>query len=108
MKATNITMNTSPNSKPLANNPRSPYLVMLVAALLPGMGQVLNNTPTRGLLMLFFMLCLAVVSYQLTTPDHSVLGRFAGGLFIYSISVMDAYKWARVRLAVYEAKTASD
>lgn len=95
-----LTMNTS---KPSAKSPRSPYLVMLVAIILPGMGQVLNNAPTRGLLMLFFMFCLGMVSYQMTTPDHSVVGRFAGGIFIYSISVVDAYKWARVRLAVYQA-----
>jgi hypothetical protein len=76
---------------------------MLVAIILPGMGQVLNHAPTRGLLMLFFMFCLGMVSYQMTTPDHSVVGRFAGGIFIYSISVVDAYKWARVRLAVYQA-----
>lgn len=107
MKPANMTMNTQPTSQQPASKPRSPYVVMLTAIVLPGMGQVLNNTPSRGLFMLFFMLCLAVVSYQLTTPDHSVIGRFAGGLFIYSISVMDAYKWARVRYEVYHAKAAA-
>lgn len=91
-------------SKQLAKPARSPHLVMLVAIVLPGMGQVLNNTPLRGLLMVFFMFCLGMVSYHLTTPEHSFLGRFAGGLFIYSISVMDAYKWARVRYEVYRSK----
>lgn len=92
------------SSKQPAKPARSPHLVMLVAIVLPGMGQVLNNTPARGLLMVFFMFCLGMVSYNLTTPDHSFLGRFAGGLFIYSISVMDAYKWARVRYEVYHSR----
>lgn len=106
MKSQNTT-STIRSSKQPADAPRSPYLVMFVAILLPGMGQVMNRTPGRGLLMLFFMLCLGVVSYQLTTPEHSMLGRFAGGLFIYSISVMDAYKWARVRLTVHQTACAA-
>lgn len=77
--------------------PRHPYLVLFVAVLLPGVGQVLNQNPLRGLTMLFFMLVLGVVSFQLASPDVSVIGQFAGGLFVYAISVMDAYQWARVR-----------
>jgi hypothetical protein len=80
---------------------------MGVALMFPGMGQVLNNTPLRGLIMLFFMFCLGMITYQLTTPDHSLVGRFAGGLFIYAISVMDAYKWARVRETVFAAKNSN-
>lgn len=74
-----------------------PRLILLVAIVLPGVGQVLNRQPMRGLMMLFFMMVLAVVCYQLTTPDHSVLGRFAGGWFIYALSIMDAYQFARRR-----------
>ena len=74
-----------------------PRLILLVAIILPGVGQVLNRQPMRGLMMVFFMLVLAVVCYQLTTPEHSVLGRFAGGWFIYALSIMDAYQFARRR-----------
>lgn len=80
--------------------PWHPRLVLLVAVILPGVGQVLNQNPMRGLTMLFFMLVLGVVSYQLASPDVSVIGQFAGGLFVYAISVMDAYQWARVRWEV--------
>jgi hypothetical protein len=47
--------------------------------------------------MVFFMLTLGIVSYELTTPQHFFLGRYASGLFVYAISVMDAYQWARYR-----------
>jgi membrane protein implicated in regulation of membrane protease activity len=64
---------------------------------LPGVGQVLNNTPMRGLTMLFFMLMLGVITFNLAGPEISVVGKFAGGIFVYAISVMDAYYWARYR-----------
>ena len=85
----------------LAAKPLHPYLVMLVAVILPGVGQVLNNTPARGLTMVFFMLLLGMITFHLSTPDQSFAGRYAGGLFIYSISVIDAYQWARHRWEYY-------
>lgn len=81
--------------------PLHPYLVLAIAVLLPGMGQVVNGTAQRGLMMAFMMLSLGWVSYHLTTPDHSFLGRYAGGFFIYAISVVDAYKWARLRWELF-------
>lgn len=76
---------------------RPPLLIGLVAVLLPGVGQVLNQQPQRGLTFLFFMLLGGWISFNLTTAGHSAVGRFAGGIFVYAMSVLDAYKWARVR-----------
>jgi len=80
-----------------AVKPSHPYWVLCVAVVLPGMGQVLNNSPIRGLTMVFFMLVLGVVTFQLASPEVSIIGKFAGGLFIYALSVMDAYLWAKLR-----------
>ena len=77
--------------------PMRPHIVLLVALVLPGVGQVLNNTPMRGLTMLFFMLMLGVITFNLAGPEISVVGKFAGGIFVYAVSVMDAYYWARYR-----------
>lgn len=77
--------------------PLHPLLVLAVAIVLPGMGQVLNGAWSRGLMMLFFMLMLGVITYQLAAPGISLVGQFAGGLFVYAVSVMDAYYWARYR-----------
>ncbi len=41
-----------------------------------------------------------VLSYLTTTPEHSFIGRHAGGLFVWAISIPDAYRLARIR---YEA-----
>ena len=79
--------------------PRPPLLVLAAAIVLPGSGQVLNRTPVRGLIFVFYIVLLGAVTYQLTTPDHSLIGRYAGGLFVYAISIMDAYRAAAVRAA---------
>ena len=83
-------------AKPL-RPPLNPWLVLGIAMALPGMGQVVNGTPVRGLMMLFFMLLLGLFTFLTTTPEHSFLGRYAGGLFVYAIALMDAYRWARYR-----------
>ena len=79
------------------SRPMQPLLVLVVAILLPGMGQVLNGMLVRAWIMIFFALSLGVVTYHLTTAAHSFIGRHAGGFFIYAIMVMDAYLWARYR-----------
>lgn len=80
--------------------PLHPAIVM-AAALLPGIGQLLNRQATRAVTFVFFMLLFGWVSYQFTTPAHSFIGRHAGGFFIYAISIMDAYRWARYRWEIY-------
>lgn len=82
-----------------------PWLVLLVAVVLPGMGHVLARLPVRGLMFAFYTLLLGVITWQLTSPETSLVGRLAGGLFVYAVSVLDAYTWASRRAA---ADTASD
>ncbi|HVJ40307.1 MAG TPA: hypothetical protein VM639_02370 [Dongiaceae bacterium] len=81
--------------------PFHPYLVLGIAVVLPGVGQVINNQPNRGLLFLFTMIALGYVTYHLSTPEISLVGRYAGGLFMYALSLMDAYKWARIRWVIF-------
>jgi len=86
--------------------PPHPAVVLAVAALLPGMGQVMNGMNTRALTFIFFMFMLGMVSWHLTTPEHSFLGRHAGGVLVYAISVLDAYRFARLRQAWHRARLA--
>ncbi|MBM3146390.1 MAG: hypothetical protein FJ000_00675 [Actinobacteria bacterium] len=84
---------------------RKPYPVWVVTAIsfvLPGGGQVLNADPIRGIIMQFFMMFLAFITYMVTSPDISYFGRFAGGFFIYIISVLDAYSVAKKRSRAWE------
>lgn len=86
-------------SKPVesaAAAPRSPYLVLAAAIVLPGSGHVLNGVPQRGLVFLFFIILLGWASVNVMPPNASLFGQYVGGVFVYGISVIDAYQTARV------------
>jgi hypothetical protein len=80
--------------------PLNPYIVLVIAILLPGAGHVAIGQPNRGLGFAFFTMLLALLTWFTTTPERSFIGRIAGGLFVWAISIPDAYKLARIR---YEA-----
>lgn len=85
--------------------PSNPYLVLVVAVVLPGVGQVLNRQPVRGLIFVFFIVLLGGFTLKTAAPDVSVVGKFAGGLFVWATAIYDAYKTARIRWAVWQHKT---
>lgn len=87
--------------------PRNPYHVLLAALVLPGSGHVLQGRAPRGLMFLFFMVILGWASMRLMPEGASFFGRHVGGIFVYGLSVLDSYKWSRVKLEVWKhAKSA--
>ncbi|WP_315927160.1 hypothetical protein [Mesorhizobium sp. SP-1A] len=80
--------------------PIDPYIVLALAILLPGAGHVAVRQPLRGLTFAFFVVLFSVLTYMTTTPDQSFVGRHAGGLFVWALSIPDAYRRARVRSAM--------
>lgn len=86
---------------PMAKRPMNPLLVLALAILLPGSGQVFNGEPWRGLIFLFFMFLLGGFTLITAAPDVSIVGKLAGGLFVYAISIFDAYKKAKIRHEVW-------
>lgn len=87
---------TTANNNAL-QQPLNPKWVLLIAILLPGMGQVINNAPKRGFMMACFIIILGLISFNLAQPNISMVGKLSGGIFIYAISVLDAYYWAKYR-----------
>ncbi len=85
--------------------PLNPRLVLAVAILLPGMGQVLNGQPKRGLIFVFFVILLGGFTLKTAAPEVSFVGKMAGGLFVWAMAAFDAYKTARIRRAVWEHGT---
>ena len=77
--------------------PFNPYAVLLAAIVLPGSGHVMVGQPQRGFGFAFFALLLALVSWHTTTPEHSFVGRSAAGLFVWALSIPDAYRIARIK-----------
>ena len=90
--------------------PPNPSLVLGAAIVLPASGHVMLCVPVRGLQFLFFMVILAWVTAKIAPPDASFVGRHAGGFLIYALSILDAYKIARIRTAkwVHNARRDGD
>jgi uncharacterized membrane protein YkvI len=89
-------------AEPTTRRPVHPSLVLLAAILLPGFGHTLCGFRYRGLAMQMFMIVLGLITWHLTTPQQSLVGRLAGGLFIYAISIMDAYRLAKLRWDAFQ------
>jgi hypothetical protein len=81
----------------LMNRPIHPLLVLGIAMVLPGVGQVVNGQPRRGLVFVFYTLLLGVVTYLVAPAEASAIGRVAGGVFVYALSLLDAYQVAARR-----------
>ena len=89
-----------------ASPPANPYIVLASAILLVGSGQVWNRQPLRGLTFLFFMVLLGGFTLMTARPEVSLAGKLSGGLFVYAMSILDAYRSARIRHEVWaRAKT---
>lgn len=82
--------------------PPHPYLVLATAIVLPGVGQVLNRQPVRGLIFLFFILLLGGFTLKTAAADVSLAGKLAGGLFVWALSIPDAYRTARLRWTLWQ------
>ena len=84
------------------SNGSSSFPLLTTAIVLPGVGQVLNREPVRGLFFVFFILLLGGFTLKTANPDVSIVGKLAGGIFVYAISIYDAYKRARINWAVWD------
>ena len=77
--------------------PLIPYLVLGIAIVLPGMGHVICGAGRRGMMMQLFMILGGLVTWHLAPQGASLAGRLAGGLFVYALSLPEAYRLARLR-----------
>ncbi len=81
--------------------PVNPYVVLALAVLLPGVGHVAAGRPLRGLSFAFFTMLLGFITLQVAPAEASFIGRHAGGLFVWALSIPDAYRVARLRYATW-------
>ena len=86
----------------VTDRPRNPYAVLAASIVLPGAGHVLQGQAQRGMMFLFFTIILGWVSLRLMPETASYFTRHVGGIFIYGISVIDAYKRARMAWEVWQ------
>jgi hypothetical protein len=77
--------------------PMHPYAILALSIVLPGSGHVFSGVAARGLQFLFFIIIIGWATSKIAPEQASFIGRYAGGVFIYALSILDAYKIARVR-----------
>jgi hypothetical protein len=75
----------------------SPRKVLFSSILIPGSGHLWLGNSTRGLTFLFFMVVFGWLSHHFMPPTASFFGRNIGAIFVYGLSVLDAYKAARLK-----------
>lgn len=84
--------------------PINPHLVLLLAILLPGGGHVALGEIRRGFGYASFTILFFFLTYLTTHPDQGFVARHAGGLFVWALSLPDAYRRARMRFVVAQAE----
>lgn len=82
--------------------PSKPLYVLAAAIILPASGHVLQGRAQRGLMFLFFIIILGWASTHVMPPTASFFGRHIGGIFIYGMSIIDAYKWSKVQWEIWK------
>ena len=82
----------------MTDTARNPYLVLAIAAILPGMGHVLCGKVRRAMMLQLFMILGGVVTWHLAPAGADLVGRLSGGLFVYAMSLPEAYRLARIRV----------
>ena len=93
-------MSQSPSA--VVARPPHPWAVLAVAVVLPGSGQLWLGLAQRALIFLFFMLILGWLTVHVAPPTSSFIGRHAGGVFVYALSILDAYQIARMRREAWQ------
>ena len=73
------------------SQPKKPLLV-IAASLVPGAGHVLLGQAPRGLMFIFFMTILGWLSTKIMPETASFVGRHIGGVFIWGMLIIDAYR----------------
>lgn len=67
-------------------------VIVICAVIIPGSGHVMLKKPVRGLMLIFWMLALGFITYNLTDESTSIIGRYAGGIFVYMLSLLEVIR----------------
>ncbi len=71
---------------------RKNFILVIAAAIVPGAGHVFLGQAQRGLMFIFFMTILGWISTKVMPETASFMGRHIGGIFIWGMSIIDAYR----------------
>lgn len=67
-------------------------LTIISAMIIPGSGHVILKKPVRGMMLVFWMLAMGFITYNITDESISFFGRYAGGFLVYILSILEVWK----------------
>ncbi len=73
------------------------WMIVIAAIVIPGSGHVILGKPMRGLLLLFWMFVFGYITFQLSGENISFIGRYSGGIAIWVLTILEAYRFAKKR-----------
>ncbi len=68
------------------------WVIIVSSMIIPGSGHVLLGKYTRGMLMVVWMFFFGFITYNITGPDISFIGKISGGILVWVLSVLEVYK----------------
>ena len=71
--------------------------IFLASVIVPGSGFVLLGKPGRGLMYVVWMLFFGFLTFKATSPQISLIGRYAGGIAIWALSLVELYRLLKIR-----------
>ncbi len=77
--------------------PVHPNLILAAAMIIPGAGHLWLGMAGRGLILLFFTILFGWVSGKIMPEDATFFGKHVGGIFVFGVSILDAYRFAGLR-----------
>lgn len=77
--------------------PFHPYVVLVTSILLPGFGYALVGQARRGFTMQMFMIVFGFVTWHLAPAGATLVGKLAGGVFLYALTIPESYRFARLQ-----------
>lgn len=76
------------------------WILMILTMMVPGSGYVFLGKAMRGLMMLMWMFVFAFITYHLTDDSISFVGRMSGGFAVWTLSIMEVYRFGKKRLKI--------
>lgn len=73
------------------------WLILISALLVPGSGHVFLGRPSRGLVMLFWMVIFGYVTFRLAPQQAGFIGKISGGAAVWALSVVDVARMLKTR-----------
>ena len=77
---------------PMPMPKRKKPILLIAASFIPGAGHVLLGQAQRGLMFIFFITVFGLISTKVMPDTASFIGRHIGGVFIWGMSIIDAYR----------------